>query len=161
MPQYEDTIDDLHRKYTGTYIFYDGEFSYVTQFDHDDDVIYITCDGSVPFNGVFHEDKLEPIMKDSCFFNNVTFKEKNPSVIAAVKYWRFPRRQWRRSLCADISYLESPVLPFYAMVGKRLPNWDSQLRFTSAKNLVYSEYPSIDFALKKLDAYQAIAISPD
>ena len=163
MPQYRESIDDLHRKYAGTYVFYDGEFSYVTQFDsdNDDEDIFISCDGATPYHGPFSEKKLEPIMKDSCYFNNASFKEKNPSGIAAIKYWRYPRRQWRRSLCEDIAHLESPMFPFYSMSGKRLPYWDGRLRFSVAKNLVFAEYPPIDFALKKLEDYQAIAISPD
>jgi hypothetical protein len=132
--------------------------------DHRDDngiytEIYMS-DGKNSRKMKFEESKLDVISPDSCFFNPYPFTSKTKLARGARMFIRFPKRQWKRSLCDETAILSSPLRTIYKAYGLKVPWDDFSFPWEVVKGLLEEHYPSIKEAVVLIKNAGAVAIGP-
>lgn len=164
MPKYQETAEDLGKKYHHTFVLYDGKAVFISAFQLVGKEILANIaenEGTKPQPQIIDPTKIEPLIFDSMFVNNSKLKEETAKkMVPATLFTRNPRRQWRRGLTDENCRLSCPLAPLYRGFGKRLYNWDGRLSFQLIRHLQKPVYPSLQKALSDLESWQALAISP-
>jgi hypothetical protein len=161
---YQDTADDLNKKYHNCYVNYAGVLGFISNFGLNADGSY-HCLWKQP--GGRDTTKMSPIDPtaiecfnfNSTFINNSTLMSAKDSAVAVVHVSRHPKRQWKRGMCAENTWLRCPVVHLYKAFGKR-PNWHHQLSFDLIERLMTPTFPTLARAIEKCNHFIGVAISP-
>ena len=163
MPRYLETRDDLNRKYQGTFAKYRNELVYIDGFDNGADnavhILYRQNPRQGAKGDIFDEQQLVDVMPDIQYFNKTDFKKK-PTHEGGVcfAFYRYPRKQFQRSVSKSNSYCSSPLANLYGLFG--IPSQtqlDPSLELIQA--LFNTTYPELSWALDNLPSFRSIAIS--
>lgn len=169
MPEYQETADDLNRKYHQTWILYDGKPSYIHHFQPSERGIVanlmvpnskgVATESATEISDVINPNKIDVISVSTSFINNAPLTNSR-EVIPAIFISRKPKRQWRRGLCSDNTQIKCPVGGLFAIVGRNIPLWAGHIDATLIRNLLTPSYPTLAEACAFVSEKLAIAISP-
>ncbi len=162
MPRYQDTLDDLRRKYEQTYALWKNQLVYVEGFSVDGDkiaIIYREDQRKPRTTELFDETHLVEIMPDAKFFNIVSFARKvQVPNGACLAFYRNPRKQYQRSISRGNSYCVSPLRHIYEMSGIPMQG-TIDISLSMVKPLMAVTYPELHWSIDNLVPFKSIAIS--
>lgn len=161
----QESLDDLNRKYAGTWVLLGGNVVFLTEIaDYsEEEKTYTFCSAT---SNVSHGpiDLLQVIMPNTMYFNNASFAEKKSKNPAALRFSRLPKKQWKRSICKDNTW----ITDFFAGITSHCklrvhhPACDVESLGTAGiSRLVSPTYPEFHRALKLVESFKSIAISPE
>lgn len=155
---YKDTIEDFNLKWGTTYALYNGEIYYVRGAYYKEvpdgtpagEPYVILFKNKAQFTiDDFDFNCLVPITVNSMFVN----VDKKCLLI-----YRNPRRQNKRSICADTIYIYNPV---EILLPKKTRRFENNCSYQLIEQIVKPFYPKYLDALQLCYEHYMVAISPD
>lgn len=159
---YVETFDDLSKKYHHTYIKINGELGYASNFcDKGTGIqcVWQTADGKETIMTIIKPEDIETLSFDSTFLNCTSPKDTKHIWCPLIHFSRAPKRQWKRGMCAENTWLRCPLVGLYKPYGKKV-QWYWQLSFNTLHHLMNPQFPLLKDAVAICPQYQGVALSP-
>ena len=150
---YNESADDLSRKYGNSYVLWNGEVQYCSEFRYNNKDVIVVIFSDIE-EQVYDPRALSVPSVEFGFFNY----SKAPT--GFPKCWshsRRPKRQWHRGICDANTHLESPWERMLNLLGKQ--NIALRVDKVVVNNMVTPVFPKIAEALEELERVKCVAIS--
>lgn len=171
MPAYKDTVDDFNLKWAHTYVMYHDQPIYLhgahyanpetEEEEQSSDEIGVKLQQLGHTKSEIHLDfkidDIVPIMFNSHFYNRLPTDFPTGPICLFVA--RSARRQNKRSISDENTYLTDPLTPIYQKFKIRPESL--AITFQDIVALLQAKYPSYGDALDYCNKFKMIALSPD
>ena len=165
MAEYKETCEDFNLRWSNTFVLFEDRVTYICGAYYPDEenketkeewFVQIEVKGKREKRSDLDSSMLQPLMFDSKFFNDFSSTETNP---ACLHFSRTPRRQNKRSICADNTLIITPLLPLLQKIRNRNPG-HYNLNGSYVDLLLAHKYPDYQHALSLCSQHLIVAVSP-